>query len=170
MLNSHVLTVHIYVSWCKVWTNGIMILLNSRNGGQKKEEKKDENHVYFMKLLTVSQSGFYPDGNVLVPLHPSFSSVQSTQLCLTFCDPIDGSMPGFPVRHQLPEPTQTHVHRVGDVIQKSHPLSPLLLLPSIFPSIRIFSSELVLHIRGPKYTLAWTAAIISSHSFSPLLH
>ena len=49
-----------------------------------------------------------------------FSSV--AQLCLTFCDPMDCSMPGFPVHHQLRELTQTHVHRVGDVVQPSHPL------------------------------------------------
>ena len=51
-----------------------------------------------------------------------FSSV--AQSCLTLCDPMDCSMPGFPVYHQLPEPTQTHVHHVGDAIQPSHPLSP----------------------------------------------
>ena len=45
------------------------------------------------------------------------------QLCLTLCNPIDCSMPGLPVHHQLPEFTQTHVHRVGDAIQPSHPLS-----------------------------------------------
>ena len=50
-----------------------------------------------------------------------FSSV--TQSCLTPCDPMDGSMPGFPVHHQLLELAQTHVHRVGDAIQPSHPLS-----------------------------------------------
>ena len=50
-----------------------------------------------------------------------FSSV--TQWCLTLCDPMDYSMPGFLVHHQLPELTQTHVHRVGDAIQPSHPLS-----------------------------------------------
>ena len=50
-----------------------------------------------------------------------FSSV--AQLCLTLCDPMDCSMPGFPVHHQLPEFTQTHVHWVGDAIQPSHPLS-----------------------------------------------
>ena len=50
-----------------------------------------------------------------------FSSV--AQLCLTLCDPMDCSTPGFPVNHQLLEPTQTHVHRVGDAIQLSHPLS-----------------------------------------------
>ena len=51
-----------------------------------------------------------------------FSSVQS-QSCPTLCDPTDCSMPGFPVHHQLPEFTQTHVHWVGDAIQPSHPLS-----------------------------------------------
>ena len=50
-----------------------------------------------------------------------------------------------------PEPTQTHVHRVSDAIQLSHPLSSPSPLPSIFPSIRVFSNELVLHIRWPKY-------------------
>ena len=46
-----------------------------------------------------------------------------TQLCPTLCDPMNCSMPGLPVHHQLPEITQTHVHRVGDAIQPSHPLS-----------------------------------------------
>ena len=50
-----------------------------------------------------------------------FSSV--TQSCLTICDPMNGSMPGLPVHHQLPEFTQTHAHWVGDAIQPSHPLS-----------------------------------------------
>ena len=49
-----------------------------------------------------------------------FSSV--TQSCLTLCDPMNHSMPGLPVHDQLPEFTQTHVHRVGDAIQPSHPL------------------------------------------------
>ena len=52
----------------------------------------------------------------------SFSSV--AQLCPTPCNPMDCSTPGLPVHHQLPEFTQTHVHRVGDAIQPSHPLSP----------------------------------------------
>ena len=50
-----------------------------------------------------------------------FSSV--TQSCLTVCDPMDCSSSGFPVHHQLPERTQTHVHRIGDAIQPTHPLS-----------------------------------------------
>ena len=49
-----------------------------------------------------------------------FSSV--AQSCLTLCDPVDCSMPGFPVHHLLPELTQAHVHWVGDTIQPSHPL------------------------------------------------
>ena len=91
-----------------------------------------------------------------------FSSV--AQLCLTLCDPIDCSTPGLPVHHQLLEFIKTHVHWVGDAIQPFHPLShpltsnhviplchPLLLLPSIFPSIRVFSNESTIHIRLPKY-------------------
>ena len=53
--------------------------------------------------------------------NPQFTSV--AQLCLTLCDPMNRSMPGPPVHHQLPEFTQTHVHRVGDAIQPFHPLS-----------------------------------------------
>ena len=64
---------------------------------------------------------------------------------------MDCSTPGFPVHHQLPESTQTHVHWVGDAIQPSHPLLSLLLLPLIFPSIRVFSNESVLRIRWPNY-------------------
>ena len=61
------------------------------------------------------------------------------------------STPGLPVRHQLPDFTQTHVHRVGVAIQPSHPLSSPFLLPSIFTSVTVFSNEAALHIRWPKY-------------------
>ena len=63
---------------------------------------------------------------------------------------MDCSTPGLPVHHQLLEFTQTHVHRVTDAIQLSHPLS-LLFQPSVFPSIRVFSNESALHIRWPKH-------------------
>ena len=59
------------------------------------------------------------------------------------------STPGVPVHHQLPESTQTHVHRIGDAIQPLIPCSSLLLLPSIFPSIRVFSDESALRMRWP---------------------
>ena len=80
-----------------------------------------------------------------------FTSV--AQLCPTLCDPMNRSTPGLPVHHQLLEFTQTHVHRVSDAIQPSHPLlpCPLLLLPSVFPSIRVFSNDSALCIRWPKY-------------------
>ena len=66
--------------------------------------------------------------------------------------PVKYSTPGLPVHCQLTEFTQTHVHCVGDTIQPSHPsCCPLHLLPSIFPSIKVFSNESVLLIRWPKY-------------------
>ena len=70
-----------------------------------------------------------------------------TQSCPTLCEPMDCSTPGLSVHYQVPEFTQTHVHRVGDAIQPSHPLlSPfppaprLLLLPSGFIRTGIFHS------------------------------
>jgi len=57
----------------------------------------------------------------MFPSSVQFSSVG--QSCLTLCDPMNPSMPGLPVHHQLPESTQTHIHWVGDAIQPSHPLS-----------------------------------------------
>ena len=78
-----------------------------------------------------------------------YSSV--AQSCPTLCDPMNQSMPGLPVHHQLPEFTQTHIHRVSDAIQPSHPLSSLLLLHPIPPSIRVFSNESTLRMRWPKY-------------------
>ena len=91
----------------------------------------------------------------------SISSVQFisvTQSCLTLCDPMNCGTPGLPVHHQLPKFTQIHVHRVGDAIQPSHPLSSFLLLPSIPPSIRVFSNESALFMRWPKY---WSFSLAS---------
>ena len=85
---------------------------------------------------------------------PFFSSVQFSsiaQSCRTLCDPMNRSTPGLPVNHQFPEFNQTQVHGVGDAIQPSHPLSPLLLLPPIPPSITVFSNESTLRMRWPKY-------------------
>ena len=68
-----------------------------------------------------------------------FSSV--AQSCLTLWDPMNCSTPGLPVHHQLPEFTQTHVHRVSDAIQPSHPLSSPSP-PAPDPSqLRVFSNE-----------------------------
>ena len=78
------------------------------------------------------------------------------------------STPGLPVHHQHPEFTQTHVHRVGDAIQPSHPWSPLLLLPPIPPSIRVLSSESTLHMRWPKYR-SFSFSIIPSKEHQGLI-
>ena len=103
--------------------------------------------------------------------HVQLSSVAQSRP--TLCDPVNRSTPGLPVHHQLPEFAQTHVHRVGDAIRPSHPLSSLP--PSIFPSIRVFSNESALRIRWPKY---WSfsfsispsnehSGLISSHPTEP---
>ena len=78
-----------------------------------------------------------------------FSSV--AQSCSAFCDPMNCSTPGLPVHHQLPEFTQTHIHRVSDAIQPSHPLSypsPPALNPSQHQSL---SNESTFCMRWPKY-------------------
>ena len=74
-----------------------------------------------------------------------------TKSCPTLCDPMNYSRSGLSALHYLSEFAQTHVHWVSDAIQPSNSLSPLLVLPSIFPSIRVFSNELVLQIRWLKY-------------------
>ena len=65
-----------------------------------------------------------------------FSSV--AQLCLTLSDPMNHSTPGLPVHHQLPEFTQTHVHRVSDAIQPSHPVVPFTSCPQSLPASESF--------------------------------
>ena len=78
-----------------------------------------------------------------------FSSV--AQSCLTLCDPMNRSTPGLPVLHQLPEFTQTYVHRVGDAIQPSHPLSsPSPPALNLSQHLGLFN-ESALRIRWPKY-------------------
>ena len=74
------------------------------------------------------------------------------------------STPGFPVHHQLPEFTQTHVHRVSDAIQPSHPQSS----PSSPPSIRVFSNESTLCMRWPKHW-SFSFSIIPSNEHPELI-
>ena len=78
-----------------------------------------------------------------------FSSVAPS--CPTLCDPMNRSPPGLPVHHQLPEFTQTYIHRVSDAIQPSHPLSsPFSSCPQSLPASE-FSNESTLCMRWPKY-------------------
>ena len=84
-----------------------------------------------------------------IALRSQFSSV--TQSSPTLCDPMDYSMPGFPVHHQLPELAQTHVHWAGDAIQPSHPL-----LPPSPPAFNLSQHQGLFQwvsssIRSPKY-------------------
>ena len=89
-------------------------------------------------------------GSTLLP-KPLNDCCSVAQSCLTFCSPMDCSTPGFPVIHCLPELAQTHIH--WRVMPSNHHIlcHPLLLLPSIFPCIKVFSNESALHIWWPKY-------------------
>ena len=84
----------------------------------------------------------------LVSSSVQFSSV--AQSCPALCDPMNCSMPGLPVHHQLPEFTQTQLHRLGDAIQPSHPLSSPSPASNL-SKLQSFSSESTLHMRWPKY-------------------
>ena len=94
-----------------------------------------------------------------------FSSVSRS--CLTLSDLMDWSMPGFPVHHQLPELTQTHVHRVSDAI---HPTISSSVVPfsSHRQSLPALSNESVLHIRWPKYW-SFSFSISPSNEYSGLI-
>ena len=83
--------------------------------------QSDHHAVRFFHLVAIIVSAKHLRNVHQTLLSVSFSSV--TQSCLPLCDPMDGSIPGFPVHQQLLEPAQTHVHRVGDTIQPCHPLS-----------------------------------------------
>ena len=98
----------------------------------------------------------------------SVSSV--AQSILTLCDPMNRSMPGLPVHHQLPEFTQTHAHQVDDAISHLILCRPLLLLPPIPPSIRVFSNESALCMRWPKYWSSVSASVLpmNTQDWSPL--
>ena len=79
------------------------------------------------------------------------------------------SMPGLPVHHQLPEFTQTHVHRVRDAIQLSHPLSSPFPPAPILPSIKVFSNESTLHMWWPKYW-SFSSSTIPSNEIPGLIY
>ena len=91
-----------------------------------------------------------------------------TKSCLTLCDPMDCGMPGLPVHHQLLESMSPNLMSIESVMPSNH-LSlchPFLLPPSIFPNIRVFSNELALCIRWPKY---WGFSISPSSEYSRLI-
>ena len=140
--------------------------------------------VYILFLCFLSREDHLAFVGELVSV--PFSSV--AQSCPTLCDPMNCSMPGLPVHHQLPEFTQTHVHQVGDAIQPSHPVVPFSSCPQSLPASESFpmsqlfawggQSTGVSHLASvlPKYTqdwnpLEWTGWIFlqprDSQEFSP---
>ena len=97
------------------------------------------------------------------------SSVQfSCQLCPTLCNPMNRSVPGLPVHHQLPESTKTM--SIESVMPSNHLIlcCPLFLPPWMFPNIRVFSNESALHIRWPKYW-SFSFNISPSNEYSGLI-
>ena len=95
-----------------------------------------------------------------------FSSV--AQPCPTLCDPMNRSMPGLPIHHQHPESSQNNVHRVGDAIQPSHPLSSPSPPAPNSSKLRVFSNESALGIRWPKY-LSFSFSISPSNEHPGLI-
>ena len=89
------------------------------------------------------------------------------KLCSTLCDPMNYSIPGFLVLHYLQELAQTHIHWVSVAIQPSHPLMPPSP-PALNLSIKVFSSELAIHIRWPKYW-NFSFSISPSNEYSGLI-
>ena len=130
---------------------------NSPNIGNK------QGNLFILALICCSRVPSKAQPEFVWPL--SFSSVGNS--CPTLHDPMDCSMPGLPVYCQFPKFTQTHVHWVSDAIQPSHPLLSLLL-PSISPSIRVFSNESALHISWPKYW-SFSFSISPSNEYSGLI-
>ena len=109
--------------------------------------------------------------SALLSLFLDFSSVEFSSLaqsCSTLCDPMNHSVPGLPVHHNLPAFTQTHIHWVRDAIQPSRHLSSPLPPAPIPPSIRVFSNESNLCIRWPKYW-SFSFSIIPSKAHPGLI-
>ena len=109
------------------------VAISSSRGSSRSQQQFSDVYIIQIEVVTDKKK-------LSLLLFKNCSSVQfsSAQSCLTLCDPMNRSMPGFPVHHQLPEFTQTHIHRVSDAIQPSHPLSspsPLAPNPSQHQSL-----------------------------------
>ena len=84
-----------------------------------------------------------------------------TQSCLTLCNPMNHTTPGLPVHHQLPESTQTHVHRVGDAIQPSHPLlSPSPPALNLSQHQGLFQMSQLFAAGGPSIGVSASASVL----------
>ena len=119
-----------------------------------------------------THSSDYTDTHLTYTIHthaPKAGSVQFSRSVMFDCSqPHESQHARPPCPLPTPEFTETHVHRVSDAIQPSHPLSSLLLLPPIPPSIRVFSNESALHMRWPKYW-SFSFSIIPSKEIPGLI-
>ena len=149
--------------WPKYWSFSFSIIPSKEIPGLISLQSKGLSRVFSNTTVQKHQFGLPKS---LLWSSAQFSSV--SQSCPILCHPMNHSTPGLPVHHQLPEFTQTHVLRVSDAIQPSHPLSSLLLLPPIPPSIRVFFSESTLHMRWPKYW-SFSFSIIPSKEIPGLI-
>ena len=125
-------------------------------------------------FLESRRSAGHVKTHLIKPLWTRWINMDSVQLssvaqsCPTLFDPMNLSTPGLPVHHQLPEFTQTHVHRVSDAIQPSHPLSSPSPPAPVPPSVRVFSNESTLRMKWPKYW-SFSFSIIPSKEIPGLI-
>ena len=151
-------------NWQKVIISKIykqFIQLNTRKTNSPiKKWSEDLNRHFFKEDIQMVNK--HKKRCVFNIAHYSVQLSPVSQSCPTLCNLLDCSMPGLPVHHQLPELTQTHAHWVGDATQPSH-----RLFPWCWESIRLFSSESVLHIRWPNYR-SFSFSIGPSNEYSGL--
>ena len=110
-------------AWARKWAQGSSALQRiSLRERERKREKKKERHGD-------------PSSDGTRVFYSTSDQIRSVaQSCPTLCDPMNHSTPGLPVHHQLPDFTQTHVHRVSDAIQPSHPVAPFSSCPQSLPA------------------------------------
>ena len=117
--------------------------------------------------MSLSLDTVFPHQSTYLDFHQyhtnliQFSSV--TQSCPTLCDPMDCSTPGFPVHHQLPEPTQMNVHHISYAIQPSHPVVPFSCLQS-FPASRSFQKSQLFASGGQSVGVSVSESVLAMNT------
>ena len=149
-----------------IWNMNSELILNSWFRWRNLESLR---HLYIpLSELLWGSNGTMCKKCLLYTICSINGSCSVAQSCPTLCNPMNCSMPGFPVFHHLPDLAHTHVHWVSDAIHHLILCCPLLLPPSVVPSIRVFSSDSVLCIRWPKYW-SFSFSISPSNEYSGLI-